>query len=314
MTAVRQRWHQVPEAGTAMGIRAGMLFMRMFGRRTMRRILRVVAFYNVLLRPTTRRASRDYLRRVGQPHAFGDIVRHLWCFAVTVMDRLYFVQDRFDEFEIHRHGHEHLLGLVESGRGGILLGAHIGSFEVMRTQSHAFHIPLNIVGDFTNADRINGVLRRINPNLDAKMIPARPGGIELALTLREAIGRGELVGILGDRTHDDTQSAVVDFLGDEASLPVGPYVLASVLDCPIYLVVAVHRPPNRYDLYCEPFAESIQLPRGRRDAAMRAYAQRYAERLEHYCKLAPHNWFNFFDFWKPAAAGEHRPTPEPAPR
>ena len=86
-------------------------------------------------------------------------------------------------------------------------------------------------------------------------------------------------------------------MGGRIELPTGPYVLASVLKCPIYLTFGLYQAPNRYDLYCEPFADDIVLPRGDREPALRALAQRYAERLEHYCRLAPDNWFNFADTW-----------------
>ena len=119
-----------------------------------------------------------------------------------------------------------------------------------------------------------------------------------AKEMENAIERGELVAMLADRTLTKSRSADVNFLGARARFPTGPYLLASVLKCPVYLVFGLHRPPNRYDLYCEPFSEQIRLPRRSRDDALRDQAQRFAERLEHYCRLAPDNWFNFYDFWK----------------
>jgi predicted LPLAT superfamily acyltransferase len=89
----------------------------------------------------------------------------------------------------------------------------------------------------------------------------------------------------------------VDFLGSPARFPSGSFALASVMRCPVLLTFALHTPPNRYDLYCEPLAEQVVLPRKEREAALRGYVQRYADRLEHYCRLRPDNWFNFYDFW-----------------
>jgi predicted LPLAT superfamily acyltransferase len=82
------------------------------------------------------------------------------------------------------------------------------------------------------------------------------------------------------------------------ALPVGPYLLAAILRCPIYLTFGLFHEPNRYDLYCEPFAERVELPRAAREEAARGYVQRYADRLEHFCRLAPDNWFNFYDYWR----------------
>ncbi len=291
------RWHHVPEVGTLWAIRGLMLWLRVWGRGITRYLLAVIAFYYLLFSANARRSSRAYLRRLGLPAGHRSTFLHLWSFAITVMDRLYFAQDQFDLFAIERHGHEHLESLIERGRGGILLGAHLGSFEVMRSQGVAYRIPINIVGDFANAERIHAVLRKINPQLDTRLISTGAGNASVALHVREAIDRGELVAILGDRSKEPSDTVEVDFLGGRVALPTGPYVLASVLKCPIYFIVALYQAPNRYSLYCEPFAESIELPRGGREQAVVEYVQRYADRLAHYCRLAPYNWFNFFDFW-----------------
>jgi len=297
MSSPPTRWHHVPEVGTLWAIRVLILWLRVWGRGVTRYLLAAIAFYYLLFSTNARRSSQAYLRRLGLPASHRSTFQHLWCFASTVMDRLYFAQDRFDLFTIERHGHEHLESLIERGRGGILLGAHFGSFEVMRSQSVVERFPINIVGDFTNAERINAVLRQVNPRLDMRLISTGAGHASVALHARDAIARGELVAILGDRGNEQSNTVEVDFLGGKVALPTGPYVLASVLKCPIYFVVALYEAPNRYSLYCEPFAESIDLPRGRREQAVVEYVQRYADRLAHYCNLAPYNWFNFFDFW-----------------
>jgi predicted LPLAT superfamily acyltransferase len=119
------------------------------------------------------------------------------------------------------------------------------------------------------------------------------------LTAKEAIERGELVAVLGDRVGVNDKTATATFLGAPARFPTGPYTLAALLKCPIYLTFGLYAGGNRYDLYCEPFAEHLELPRGRREAAAAVHVQRYADRLEHHCRLAPLNWFNFYDFWRP---------------
>ena len=117
------------------------------------------------------------------------------------------------------------------------------------------------------------------------------------LRARDMVERGELLALLADRVSEGERAVAVDFLGAKARFPVGPFFLASVLRCPVYLTFGLYREPNRYELYCEPFAERVVLPRRERDRAVVEYVQRYAERLEHFCRLAPDNWFNFYDFW-----------------
>src|SRR4029077_19971443 len=134
------------------------LLARTFGRRVAGWGLYFPALYFALLRGTVRRASRDYLRRAGQSTTFGNIVRHLHTFAQVSLDRLFFLTGRWDSFRFEQRNHDMLVKVARSGRGVLLLGAHLGSFEVMRCRAKEVGIPINVVVDFSNAERINGVL------------------------------------------------------------------------------------------------------------------------------------------------------------
>jgi predicted LPLAT superfamily acyltransferase len=145
---------------------------------------------------------------------------------------------------------------------------------------------------------MNAALERLNPKSPTRLIAIDPANVDFVFRVRECIERGDWVAVLGDRVGHGGRTASVDFLGAKADFPTGPYMLAAILRCPIYLTFGLYRSPNRYDLYCEPFEEQPHLPRKGRDRALAAYAQRYATRLEHYVRLAPDNWFNFFEFWR----------------
>jgi predicted LPLAT superfamily acyltransferase len=153
-----------------------------------------------------------------------------------------------------------------------------------------------VVVDSRSAERLGRVLREASNDSNLSVIPVDPDGMATALRVRDAIQRGELVGILADRVMD-RRNVTVDFLGAPAELPAGPYILAHTLKCPVFLVCGLFSEPNRYDLYCEPFSDAVRLDRKAREESLRKYAQQYADRLEHYARRAPYNWFNFYDFW-----------------
>ncbi len=295
------RWHDVAEKGSRLGIRIVVAVARLLGRRAVGVLMRFVAAWYALLHPGVRRASRAYLRRVGRRGDLADVVRHVFTFAQVATDRLFLVRGEFGRFQFERHGEEHLRRHCDEGRGAVILLAHVGSFEVLRTLSRERRLPVNVVGYFRNAARINAALRDVDPTVDARLLEIRPGDPSFVFEIEDCVRRGELVGTMGDRVGFDGKAARVPFLGADAAFPTGPYLLAAALRCPVYLGFGLYAPPNRYELHCEPFAEELTLPRGpARDAAVRELVARYARRLEHYCRAYPENWFNFYDFWSAA--------------
>ena len=297
-------WMRRPEKGTVLGIKALLLFCRIFGRRGGIVLLRVIVFYYAIFAGAARRAAQDYLRRLGQPAGFWPAYRNILYFAVCALDRVFLVRGETGRFVVTYNGMEHLERLRAEGRGAILLGAHLGSFEAMRAYGKHEALPINILAYFHNARMINTFLATVGADFRGRVIEIDPQDTSYIFQVQAAIERGELVAVLGDRVGVNEKTATARFLGAPARFPTGPYTLAALLRCPIYLTFGLYRAPNRYDLYCEPLCEQLELPRGAREAALAAHVQRYADRLEHYCRLAPHDWFNFYDFWR---APEDRP-------
>ena len=295
---VERGWLSVSERGSVLGIRFFVWCTTALGRAPARFFLRFVALYYVLFHGVGRRASADYLRRIYGQATFAMTYRHILRFSEALLDRAFIVSGKDRYFSVTRNGSENLLRLRREKRGAILLGAHVGSFEAMRLQSNKEALPLHILGHFSNARMLNAALDELNPGLNARVIPIDDANAHFGLRIRDLVRGGDMIGILGDRVGPDTRAVKARFLGDEASFPAGPFLLAALLKCPIYLTFGLYHAPNRYDLYCEPFAEEVVLPRERREEALKEHVQRFADRLEHFVRLAPDNWFNFYDFWK----------------
>jgi predicted LPLAT superfamily acyltransferase len=296
-----ERWQDVREKGSVLGILAVVAVGRLLGRRAAGLVVRLVAAWYALLHPGVRRASRAYLRRLGGRARLRDVLHHVSTFAQVTTDRLFLVRGQVGPFRFSREGEEILLGLRDRRQGALLLLAHLGSFEVLRSLSRERALPVNVLGYFENARRLNDVLRRLDPQVDARLIAIRPNDPSFVLEVEERIRAGEVVGTMADRVGFDGKFAPAPFLGAKARFPTGPYLLAAALRCPVYLAFGLYRAPDHYHLVCEPFAESVVLPRGpAREAALRELAARYARRVEHHCLSYPDNWFNFYDFWSAA--------------
>lgn len=270
------------------------------GRRAARGVLHLIAAYFLLFAPASRHASSDYLRRaLGRPARWRDLYRHFFTFAATIHDRIYLVNRRFDLFDFEVHGEDMLRGLLAGGNGLFLMGAHLGSFEVIRAIGwKATDLRVAMVMHEENAKKINAMLAAINPGAVQDVIGL--GHIDSMLKVQERLNDGSLVGMLADRTLGDDTLYPVQILGAEASLPVGPFRMAALLRRPVVFMTGLYLGDNRYAIHFEPLADFSDIARGQRDVAMQAAITRYAALLDQYCRKAPYNWFNFFDFWQAA--------------
>ncbi len=292
-------WLSQGERGAIWLIKLTGFCVKVLGRKPLRPLLCVVAAYYALSDRTARRASADWLERIrGEKPTFAQIYRHILCFAQVTLDRLLFVRGTVGEFEIVCTGTKALEVQADTGQGAFLLGAHLGSMDAMRAEGQNQRLPVSVVGHFENARMINGVLAAFNPDLSSQVVHTGRDPITLALTLRDRISEGGLIAVTADRIGSNDKFIEVDFFGSPAAFSTGPFILASVLKCPLYLVFGLYSEPNRYELICERFADRIDLPRANREEALELVVSRYAERLEAFCRMAPDNWFNFFDFWK----------------
>jgi predicted LPLAT superfamily acyltransferase len=225
-------------------------------------------------------------------------------FATTIHDRVYLINGQFEKFNISIEGEAMVLAHEPQGRGALLLGAHMGSFEVMHSLSrrqHGLRVAMAMYEE--NARKIGGILAAINPDWIADIVAL--GQIDAMLNIAERLDRGAYVGVLADRTLGEEPSQAVTFLGQRAHVPTGPMRAAAILRCPVFFMVGLYRGGNNYHVAFERVAD-FSVTVGRRDLAVRAAIEQYVAVLERYCRSDPYNWFNFFDFWRPPAGGRER--------
>ncbi|MBS0612918.1 MAG: acyl-CoA synthetase [Proteobacteria bacterium] len=290
-------WTRSRERGSDWLLRLMTFLSLRGGRRASRFILYGIATYFFLFAPRARRGSLAYLRRaLARPPTARDRFRQVLYFATTIHDRVFLLNDQIELFDISVEGESLLLAALQTGRGGFLMGAHLGSFEVMRSLGRrraGLSVVMAMYED--NARRINAVLASINPASPPEIVPL--GQMSSMIRIGERLDQGAFVGVLADRTLGKEPVLRLPFLGEQADFPLGPMRAAALLRRPVMFMTGLYRGGNRYHLVFEPVADFSAVNRAERDAQVQAAVTRYATLLEKYCRLDPYDWFNFFDFW-----------------
>ena len=289
-----------PEGGGQAALRLIRAVAMLFGRPVARAVLYPVAAYFVFRRSPERLASRRFLSRaLDRPATLGDVLRHFHTFAAVTLDRVFLLSDRFRRFDVRCHGLEQLHRAMDLERGVLLFGAHFGSFEALRVLSlQRSDVKFRVVIDLEQNPTVSALLNSLNPQLAGTVINARQSGTTVALAIREGLEQKALVTLLADRSRPGNRVIAVPFLGSPAPFPTAAWELAAALHAPVVLCFGIYNGANRYDLHFELFAEEITHDRRNRQATMKHWIGRYAERLEAYVRNAPFNWFNFYDFWE----------------
>lgn len=294
-----QAWDQQRERSNGFMLRLLIGIARWLGRGTARLLLFPITGYFLLTGGASKRASRQYLRRVlNREPTLRDIAKHFHTFASISLDRFFFLSSDQRQFEVRVDRPQAIYDLSEQHRGCLLLLAHVGSFEVLRNIAvDQRSLPLRMLIDLDVNRRFISVVKRLHPDFAAHVIDASQSGPALVLSLKEALEQGAMVGMMADRARVHERSVAVDFLGGKARLPAGPWILAGTLGVPVILAFGLYRGGNRYDVHFELFADKIALPRASREQALQDCAQAFATRLEQRVRSAPYNWFNFYDYW-----------------
>jgi predicted LPLAT superfamily acyltransferase len=292
-------WATRGERGAMAAIRLIVWIALHLGRSVTRLLLYPICLYFLAFSQSSRRASNDYLRRVlGHVPGFVDRFRHYHYFASCVLDRVYLLNNQLELFDVHAENDEIAKAEIARDEGCFLFGAHIGSFEILRALGHQQPgLKLSLLMYEENARKINSVLNAINPDLALEVIALGQAGSMLAVEQR--LDQGHMIGILADRalSLDDEEHINIEFLGQPARFPLGPFRLAAILQRRVILMVGLYRGGGRYAVCFEPLADFTQVARDDRSEAVAQAVRYYATRLEHFCRTAPYDWFNFYDFW-----------------
>lgn len=306
-------WSNMSETGTKLGIQILLFIYQLCGKTGFRMLLRPVIFYYWLFSRKHRNASQQYLTKLKayypelKSNRQLNSINHLTYFAESILHKIMAWKGNIQLDDLYFHLPE---SIAEKGdlRSVMLLGSHLGDLELCRALSSKIpNIKVTALVFTKHAVRFNELLKQYQTTEQGEFDLLQVDEISPAtlILLQQRIEQGHIIVIVGDRIsiQDPSQNNCVraTFLGEEADFPQGPYILAHLLKVPVYLIFALRHPTQtgKFDLYLEHFADQIHLPRrARQNHGVQPYVEKYVQRLTHYCRQSPLEWFNFYDFWR----------------
>ncbi len=301
----KNSWLNQKERGTVLGMRIVLWMIRFFGIKLTQFCLLPVVFYFYLTGKKARLSSLDFLKTIhffsrtpNTKPTFWNGFFHFLSFTHIMLDKFLLWQDD-SFFEFDSRGEEQLLKYLSEGKGCFIVGAHFGNFEMLRVLSIKQKIVVNAVMHLDNATEFNKIMKLINPNVSLNIINLKDRNIEAMFELKDAIARGEVVALLADRFYPTSRDRTVTlpFLGRDARFPANPWVIAHLLEAPLFFAAGVKSDTKKYTLKINLISERIKLPRKTREKDIEKLIGKYVLFLEELCVEYPYQWFNFYDFW-----------------
>ncbi|HSQ43150.1 MAG TPA: hypothetical protein VLM37_12795 [Fibrobacteraceae bacterium] len=301
-------WAKIPERGPVWGMRFVLGVSRVCGYRLGYWMLYPIVFSLLFFYSQGRSSSLSYLCKIGLLHesdglvrTFLSVFRHHFSFAVNAYDRVWLAQNRLDLFDLQLRNGDLIERFAKEKRGAILVSCHIGSFEVMRALSTAYRVEVVPVMYGASSRKFMETLQKVNPQYRMDVIFMEEHGAGSILLIQQAVAQGKMVAIMGDRIPPGTtrlRVANFDFLGQLANFNLNPWIVASVLHCPVLFTVGVRVGLRQYKVSADLLTENLIRDRRKPDQGLTSVMELFVRQMEQLCHNYPLQWFNFFDFWR----------------
>lgn len=262
-------------------------------------LLKFVAFYFLIF--SDKNAIRFYFREIHGYSRFRTIVsiyKNFCLLGEMLIDKIAFLTGSYNKFTFTFEGEEHLHQMAAGGKGGLLVGAHMGNWEMAGQLLERVSSSMNIVMLEAEHRQIDSYLKEILVKKNIHIIPIKDDYSHL-VAIEAALKRNEMVAIHGDRFLPGAGSVSADFMGRPALFPTGPLYMAAKFGVPVTFVVTVKERNTHYHFYATPgkiFPYPSKL--STRKEEIRNMVQEYAAVIETRLKQYPLQWFNYYQFWE----------------
>ncbi|WP_281226035.1 lipid A biosynthesis acyltransferase [Flavobacterium aquiphilum] len=279
--------------GTVLGYQIFVFFIKKVGIRTAYFILYFVAtYYFIFLKKSNASIFYYFRKRLGYSYFKSKrmVFKSYYTFGQTIIDKIAIGAGLKDKFTYEHDGKEILLRLLEEKKGGVLISAHMGNFEIAEHffSEIDFKFQINLVTTDLEHSTIKKYLESITqkPKINIILISEDLSHI---FEINSALARNELVCFTGDRYFEGVKSLSEKLLGEDALFPAGPFLISSRLKVPVVFVYVMKEPNLHYHLYTREAKVKHRDEKG--------LLKEYTQSVEGMINKYPLQWFNYFDFW-----------------
>lgn len=281
--------------GTILGYQIFVWCIRNIGIRSSYFVLYFVAFYYFLFEKNSNRYYTYYFRKRLHYSYWKtklSLFKSYFTFGQTLIDKTAISAGLRQKYTYEFDGIDTLRQLLVEKKGGVLISAHIGNFEVAEYffADIDFDCQINLVTTDQEVTVIKEYLESVSVNKSSIKFIYIKEDMSHIFEINEVLSKNELICFTGDRYFEGSKYLEADLLGKTAKFPAGPFLIASRLGVPVVYVYVMKEKNLHYHLYARK-AQNIK----KRDA--QGLLNSYIQNLELMIQKYPLQWFNYFDFW-----------------
>jgi len=286
--------------GSILGYKIFVFFLKNTNIRVAYFVLYFVAFYFWIFKTKTFASSFKYFHQIlkySKTKSFFSIYKQYFYLGKIILDKTLILSGIKHPFTIDHDGAEHIDSIVKGGKGGMLISSHIGNWETAGQLLERINYTFNIVMVDAEHEKIKEYMGDIMKKRNFNVIPIKDDMSHIFL-IKEALSRNELIVMHGDRYMDKSSAIKIQFMGQEAYFPTGPFFIAAKFNIPISFAFAMKETTTHYHFYAsEPQSYKLKGNREEKNKTITNIMYQYTQQLEKIIRKHPYQWFNFYDFW-----------------
>lgn len=261
-------------------------------------LLRFVAFYFLIF--TQQKSLKFYFNKIHKYNklkTFVSLYKNYFLLGQVLIDKVAFMSGYNKKFEFIYEGEKHLHNIAKNQTGGILIGAHMGNWEIAGQLLERIDTKVNILMLEAEHENIKQFLDNVLKEKKLNIIPIKDD-LSHIQKIANVLKNKELVAIHGDRFLEGTNTTEINLMNNKALLPTGPFYIAAKNNVPVSFVYTVKDKKKKYHFYATKpkiFAYPANLKTRKQD--LQKMVQEYADNLSKMIQKYPYQWFNYHPFW-----------------